>query len=774
MTAAAPTPGVSLADCSQEILLLVAGDTLQIIDINPYACVLLGYDRDDLIGRPITDLECALQDVFYWEEIRGGEFRPLEQAEGLYACANGDFLAVQKTVGLRNTVQPPVITICARDARLSVTTEQHLARVTSILSATFESTAEGFLVIDHSGGILNYNQRFLQVTGLLIEGTDATTRLHMLRALARKTKAPRQTMAQWRTTIQPVGEDHAFSMDFIDGRSIQCRSRPLMIRDQVEGRVITVEDITDRIQRERELAAARDAASASAKAKAEFLAMMSHEIRTPLTGVLGMTELTLETSLNPLQREHLEMAHQSASGLLAIINDILDFSRIEAGKMALEFIPMDLGAMLRDVLRPLQWQAQKKGNVLQTEITLSSPLWVRGDPVRIRQILVNLVGNAIKFTTDGRINVRLDVTSGPASIQQCRIAVRDTGIGIPEDKLALIFEAFSQSDSSINRRFGGTGLGLSISSRLAHLMGGHIEVDSAPGAGSCFTLCLDLPICPPQRAEEVSKTSDASERSALAILLAEDTRINQVFISTLLSKAGHCVTLANNGQEAVDAVLGAPDAFDVVLMDIQMPVMDGFTATRRLRDAGFQRPIIALTAHAAESFRDECLSYGMDDYLAKPINSKVLLRKLDALGIRREVPTTLPVPDASTPTLTEPSNAPPQVLDVQAALDLLDGDQSLYVSLVEMSDKQLTTDLASLRAAVSAGQPESIAKCAHRLKGCLGTLGATQAYQTSRELELAAKARRPLGELISQTERLEQQIDEVAQALSRYLKTQQT
>ncbi|MCS7066595.1 MAG: ATP-binding protein [Fimbriimonadales bacterium] len=364
------------------------------------------------------------------------------------------------------------------------------------------------------------------------------------------------------------------------------------------------------------------AAEAANRAKSEFLANMSHEIRTPMNGILGMVELLADTPLSEEQRDYLNTLRVSADHLLGLLNDILDLSKIEAGKLHLEHLPVVLSELVTGTVRLFQARAESKGLRLTVQIAPETPPVVLGDPVRLRQILANFISNAIKFTEQGEVAVRIHPLES-----EIRFAVQDTGIGIPPDRIASIFEPFTQADSSTTRKYGGTGLGLTICKRLAELMGGRIGVESVLGRGSTFYVDLPLPPAetPPLDApESISALPDIP--AGKPILLVEDNEINRKVALRMLSKLQLEVEIATNGAEAVQKA--TTSAYDLILMDCQMPEMDGYEATRRLREQGVRTPIVALTANALEGDRERCLACGMDDYLAKPIKPDELQRTL--------------------------------------------------------------------------------------------------------------------------------------------------
>jgi signal transduction histidine kinase/DNA-binding response OmpR family regulator len=513
-----------------------------------------------------------------------------------------------------------------------------------------------------------------------------------------------------------------------------------------------------------QLAAARADAEQARQTTRQFISNMSHEIRTPMNGVLGMLELAMSTDLSPAQREYSQTAMASAESLLGMINDILDFSQIDAGHLRLRTGVFDLRERLGDVIDTIGVRARQKGLAMTLDVDDAVPHRVRGDLARLRQVLVNLVGNAIKFTEKGSVSLRVRRSEDASKIE---FAVTDTGIGIPEQQREQIFEAFRQGDSSDTRAFGGAGLGLTISSGLVERMGGRIWLESEPGRGSTFYFTARLePVEDANADDEARDIRAASGEPALSpqgttamtgpirVLLAEDNTVNQKLMQSLLGREGHSVELAVNGQEAVD--MASQKDFDVVLMDVQMPILGGIDATRRIREweskVGGHVPIIALTARGTNGGRDDCLAAGMDGYLDKPVRSEDLLAMIGDLVARKLISRTAP-PDRS--------EMPDEVFDLAELLRTVSDDRALVNELGAMFLDDAPNQVDAMRAAIANGDYAALKFAAHAIKGSAATLTARRVAKHARTLEVLAGEGRSMSEAAQHLADLETALGEL-------------
>ncbi len=516
-------------------------------------------------------------------------------------------------------------------------------------------------------------------------------------------------------------------------RQVELQGKPVLGLDEHVIKIIgTIQDITPRKEIEQALREAKDLAERNSKAKEEFLANMSHEIRTPMNAILGFAKLLQDSPMDSLQQEYLHAINSSGEGLLAIINDILDLSKIEAGKMTFEAQPFSIAMLLqslKDLFAPI---VKEKDLVLTAMVGPGVPEWIVGDVVKLRQVLLNLVSNSLKFTAVGEVNVEIKLLNQSGTTFDLLFEVADTGIGIAADKQRSIFDSFTQARSDTTREYGGTGLGLTICKRIVELQGGRIGLESELGEGSnfYFELRFEIAAPPPQLSSlQVITDEEINSKPLRRVLLAEDNKLNQRLATIILGRMGFSYVIANTGQEAVDLV--QQERPDIVLMDIQMPDMDGYEATRQIRklDDPVLRaiPIIALTAHALREEVEKSLAAGMNAFIAKPFQAEQLREAILQLTHRR--PLQLPVQgdtEGSTQTLK---------LDLRGLEDLVGDNALLRQELVDIFLEEVPKAIEKMQDALKRGDAMDLYRLAHSIKPSLLLFGLPDAAQTLKLLE---------------------------------------
>ena len=620
--------------------------------------------------------------------------------------------------------------------RLVTERTEELERVSEEYRTIFDNAHDPILILTPEDEIvLNVNRRACEVYGLSREEFIGMSLIDI-------SLVPERGRRQIEETLEKGVYLNFESRQYRKDGSVMFLEINASVIDY-EGRraILSINrDVTER-RRAEEMRLAKEAAERADRAKTQFLANMSHEIRTPMAGILGLSDLLLKTHLDGRQRRYTELIQSSAGSLLGVIDDILDFARIEADKLTLEAVPFRLPAMLAEAVDLLRLRAQSKGIALDLTLDGELPDWCLGDPGRLRQVVINLVGNAVKFTDQGRVEVRAE----NAADGRVRITVRDTGVGIPKTVHDRLFTPFSQADSSTSRRFGGSGLGLAITKRILGLMGGEIGLASQPGEGSSFWFTVALQRTPAPAAEAPAEGSrgNAFPPSSHRILVAEDNPVNQLVVLEQLKSLGFAATAVSNGVEAVATLETAETPFDLVLMDCQMPELDGYETTRRIRARDGERwqiPVVALTAHAMQGDREKCLAAGMNDYIAKPFRVDSLRRILHRWLTPGE-------DDAGATESRELAGraeqegregkdaVSPDALERLRSLGRATGREVLFEAVEAFRSRP---HLAGLKEVLASRDRRNLELRAHSLKGSSGMLGAERLAGLCAELERGA------------------------------------
>jgi PAS domain S-box-containing protein len=738
---------------------------------------MTGYDADELVGKQIGIFKnVAHSDEFYGHIrevlLRGDIWRGelcIEKQSGQAMWCNttiapifdkhgavAHFVAVEIDITDKKQAAEELLEYAGSLAKASAEIKKqakNLAVSEHKYRTLFDSSRDAIMILTPKEGFLDGNAATVELFGCKDSREFVTYSPSDLSPERQPDGSLSSDKSQRMMSLALKNGSHFFEWTHKRCDGSEFPATVLLTRMELEGKAFlqaTVRDMTEEKRTAETLRLAKEDAEAANIAKSNFLASMSHELRTPLHGVVGMTELLKGTALEERQRQFVDACNTSGRSLLELINDVLDFSKIEAGKLELDERDFQLGWVVLETIETLRFDAQQKGLSLVSDFAPQANRWVRGDAVRLRQVLVNLIGNAVKFTDAGQITVKVEPAKPEEGEHAIRFTVTDTGIGIPADRVDRLFQSFSQGDSSIARKYGGTGLGLAISKRLIELMGGQIGVTSQLGQGSVFWFIVSLqPATVKSQARANPIEADQKRERQLGalltgrrVLLVEDNQVNRMYAQEVLQQAGMTCCPVKGGLDAIEAMRSEP--FDVVLMDCQMPEMDGFKTTQRIREmeqggllAG-RTPIIALTANAIKGDRERCLEAGMDDYIAKPFGSLELLERISRQLLPRSADASKTHENMWAVPATDSDNMKP--LDYKSLLRRCRGNVEFVQSLLSDFEADLPKRVDEIADDVSREDAAAVLESAHALKGAAATMSADPIRAIAAEIEAAGKS----------------------------------